>query len=335
MKGPEIFLKRINEELLKFNLTTFKIFIPFTKEVKKIKSYKGLKIGRLDGAIYYCFNSKSFRNFIIQKTGKDFKLIALIPNFFFNIFGSSIRSYLNRNNKKLLKYSDIIVFQSKMSKAMHEYFWGKTNKKNVIIYNGIKSRVYSKKTITKEINLVITASFRLNKRLADAILIINSLNLNDHKFKLHVIGELDSLTRESIASLDKSNIKFYGYLNYESIEEIYTEMHIGLSTSMFDPCPNSVIEMMSFGIPTLTTSASGAAELVGLEDLIVNEKIKFKNYNLHSIESIPRLNCDDWNKKIHNTLSNYEKFSLETYNRFIDNFDIEIIANKYRSIIES
>ena len=111
-------------------------------------------------------------------------------------------------------------------------------------------------------------------------------------------------------------------------------MHIGLSTSMFDPCPNSVIEMMSYGIPTLTTSSSGAAELVGLNELIVNEKIKFRNYNLHSVESIPKLNCDDWNIKIYKILSNYHKFSLNTYNRFIDNFEIEIIANKYRSIIE-
>ena len=135
--------KRVNKELLKFNLPKFRIFIPFTNEVKKMKSYNGLKIGRLDGAIYYKFNSKSFRNFIIQKTGKDFKLLSLIPDLFFNIFGSTIRAYLNRNNKKLLKYSDIIVFQSSMSKAMHEYFWGKTNK-NLIIYNGIKSREYLK-----------------------------------------------------------------------------------------------------------------------------------------------------------------------------------------------
>ena len=112
-------------------------------------------------------------------------------------------------------------------------------------------------------------------------------------------------------------------------------MHIGLSTSMFDPCPNSVIEMMSFGIPTLTTSESGAAELVGLEDLIVNEKIKFKNYNLHSIESIPRLNIDDWNLKIYSVISNYEELSYKTYTRFIGNFNIEIIANKYKSIIDS
>ena len=335
MSGPEIFLTRINEELSRFNLTKFKIFIPFTNEVKKIKSFKGIKIARLDGAIYYRFNSKSFRNFIIQKTGQDYKVLALIPDFFFNIFGSSIRNYLNRNNKKLLKYSDVIVFQSKMSKAMHEYFWGKINKKNLIIYNGIKSREYSKKTINKEINLVITASFRLNKRLSDAILITNSLNLKNYSVKLHVIGKLDFLTIESIAHLDKSNSIFHGHLNFKSIQKIYTKMHIGLSTSMFDPCPNSVIEMMSFGIPTLTTSESGAAELVGLEDLIVNEKIKFKNYNLHSIESIPRLNIDEWNQKIYSVISNYEELSYKTYTRFIGNFNIEIIANKYKSIIDS
>ena len=93
MSGPEIFLTRINEELSRFNLTKFKIFIPFTNEVKKIKSFKGIKIARLDGAIYYRFNSKSFRNFIIQKTGQDYKVLALIPDFFFNIFKNRYPSF--------------------------------------------------------------------------------------------------------------------------------------------------------------------------------------------------------------------------------------------------
>ena len=204
---------------------------------------------RLDGAIYYRFNSKSFRNFIIQKTGQDYKVLALIPDFFFNIFGSSIRNYLNRNNKKLLKYSDVIVFQSKMSKAMHEYFWGKINKKNLIIYNGIKSREYSKKTINKEINLVITASFRLNKRLSDAILITNSLNLKNYTVKLHVIGKLDFLTIESIANLDKSNSIFHGHLNFKSIQKItsgsfsLTEFSISSLTDGIDSVGNVLVRI--------------------------------------------------------------------------------------------
>ena len=335
MKGPEIFLERLKIELNQFQLEQYKIFIPLKNSVTDIKNFNGLKIGRLDGAIYFKYTSNSFFNLIKQRKNRKISIIKFIPNFIFSLLQSKINSYLNRYNSLILRESDIIVFQSKISKKMHEFFWGEIKKKNLIIYNGVKKTNFIKRNIGPEINLVITARFRLNKRLKDAISLFNELNRIDDRFKLHVIGSLDYLTKKSISDLDLKNIKFYGEINYNEIQSIYSLMHIGISTSIFDPCPNSVVEMMSLSIPVITTSASGASELVGINELIVNEKIKFKLYDLHDDSKIPKIHNGDWIDKIKSVVSDYESLSRKTYNRYRKNFDIEIIANKYKEVIKN
>lgn len=335
MKGPEIFLERLKIELNKFGLKQYKIFIPLKNSVTDIKNFNGLKIGRLDGAIYFKYNSNSFFNLIKQRKNRKISIIKFIPNFIFSLLQSKINSYLNRYNSLILRESDVIVFQSKISKKMHEYFWGKTKKKTCIIFNGIRKTEFINRQVDSKINIVITARFRLNKRLKDAIRIVNQLNSSDKKFKLHVIGSIDYLTKKSIAELDTKYVKFYGDIDFSHIKKLYKSMHIGISTSMFDPCPNSVIEMMSLSIPVITTSASGASELVGIKNLIVDEKLNFKLYDLHDINGIPQVNYDDWCDKIESLLYDYNFLSKKVYQRFINNFEITIIANQYKNLIES
>ena len=335
MKGPEIFIKRLNIELNKLELKSFKIFIPLKGSLEDLDSFSGLKIGRLDGAIYFKHNAQSFFNLIKQRKNFEFIFIKWIPNFIFWIFQNLINNYLNRYNRDILEKADIIIFQSSISKKMHEFFWGKVNKANVIIYNGVDRLDFKKRTIDSEINLVITARFRLNKRLRDVILLVNKLNHSKYKYRLHVIGALDNLTKKSIKDLDKKNIKFYGEMDYDKIQKIYNSMHIGISPSMFDPCPNSVVEMMSFSLPVISTSASGASELIGINQLIVEEDIDFKLYDLHDESKIPKINIDNWVIKIEETILDYENFSAQTYERFINNFDIKIIAENYKRVIES
>ena len=101
---------------------------------------------------------------------------------------------------------------------MHEFFWGRIIK-NKIIYNGLKTESFFKKEIKNTVEIVITARFRLNKRLNNAINIINTLNnQNKKEFNLHVIGALDDLTKESINSLNLNNVTFYGDIEYKKLE---------------------------------------------------------------------------------------------------------------------
>lgn len=335
MIGPEVFLNRLKKELNKLDLPKYKIYIPLPKYLNDITHFNGLKIGRLDGSIYYKLSPYSLRNLVKQRLKIDIKLIELIPNFIVNILEKLILNYLNRNNKKILKNSDIIIYQSHLSKHMHEFFWGKSSKKTAIIYNGVKEKKIEYFSIKDEINLVITARFRLNKRLAEAIRVFNLLNKKNKLYVLNVVGDLDFLTKKSIKNLDLKNVIFHGNLSYKHMDELYRKMHIGLSPSMFDPCPNSVIEMMSYGIPVITTSASGAAELVFNDELIISENLPFKLYEIQNENKIPSIDHVKWKEKVDYVVKFHKQLSnniLKIYNK---KFKIKDIAKQYSDIILS
>lgn len=335
MIGPEVFLNRLNKELNKLDLPSYKIYIPLPNYLNDVSKFNGLKIGRLDGSIYYKLSPYSLRNLVKQRLQIDIKLIDLIPNFIVNRLEKLILNYLNRNNKKILNNTDIIVYQSQLSKKMHEFFWGKSIKKTVVIYNGVEEKKVKYYSIQDKIHLVITARFRLNKRLAEAIRVLNLLNKKNKLYVLHVVGDLDFLTEKSIKNLNLENVNFHGNLSYKKIDELYRKMHIGLSPSMFDPCPNSVIEMMSYGIPVITTSASGAAELVTMDELIVSENLPFKLYEIQNENKIPSINHIKWKERVDYVVKFHKRLSNSILKIYIKKYRIKDIASQYSDIILS
>ncbi len=102
--------------------------------------------------------------------------------------------------------------------------------------------------------------------------------------KLHVIGDIDNITKNYISGLDVSNTIFHGCIKSECLPEFYSSCDVGLSPSIFDPCPNSVVEMIACGLPVITTKDSGAAELVKNNDLIIKEDLKLSYMELQTIE---------------------------------------------------
>lgn len=335
MIGPEVFLNRLNKELNKLDLPNYKIYIPLPKYLNDISHFNGLKIGRLDGSIYYKLSPYSLRNLVKQRLQIDIKFIELIPNFIVRRLEKLILNYLNRNNKKILNKTDIIVYQSQLSKEMHEFFWGKSIKKTTIIYNGVEEKKVEYFSIKDKINLVITARFRLNKRLAEAIRVLNLLNKKNKLYVLHVVGDLDFLTKKSIKNLDLKNVNFHGNLSYEKMDELYRKMHIGLSPSMFDPCPNSAIEMMSYGIPVITTSASGVAELVSIDELIVSENLPFKLYEIQNENKIPSIDYVKWKEQVEYVVKFHKRLSNGILKIYNNQYKIKDIASQYSEIILS
>jgi len=339
MSGPQNFLNRLQKELKKYDLPKHEIINPHPANLHLLKK-NVVKIGRLDGAIYYKITPLNLFNLLKQRRGVELKFIKKLPYSFSMILNKPLNYYLNRSNRKIFRKSDGIVFQSELSKKMHEKFVGVDNntKLHEIILNGVPTETFYpiKNGIVLEGNpkLVITASFRPHKRLQDAIMIVNSLKKKFKDIKLHVIGDMDNLTKEYISILDTSSCIFHGRVKSEDLPMFYGSCDVGLALGVFDPCPNSVIEMMACGLPVITNSQSGASELLKNKNLIVEDNFLLDFMELQTVEKLPKVDVDMWCKKIEEVLEKREVFSEFVLNRVEEELNIKIVAKKYAAFIQ-
>ena len=336
--GANKFLQRLDTEFKKINIVkNFNIYLPNKFFKHKLKSNKEkINIVRLDGVSHYKFTIENLLNFITLRYNIS------LPNFLFknlniDLITKFINNYLNRYNQYMISNCDGIVFQSNLSYQFHKKFINLNNKKYKIILNGTVlslNKNYPKLYQDNYPNIVISATFRPHKRLIEAINIINNLKKKFSKIKLHVIGSIDRLTQKKLNKINCENIILHGFRDQKFMNLLYHNCNVGLSPSYLDPCPNSVVEMLSCGLPVITTTASGAFELVNyLEDFSVNEDYKLDYIEIQSFDKIPSINIQKWSNKIIKIIENQEYFKNQAIDIFKNNLEINLIANKYINFI--
>lgn len=331
--GAEKFINKLENELIKFDLPLYHI-ITSQKNIENLNS-KFLKIGRLDGVAYYRFTIENFANFLFLWKGIKLIFPKTCSNYELRFLTKTLNNYLNRYNKYILEKSDKIVFQSKLSYNLHKHFIKFDKKINYnIIYNGAYANFSNKKTIFSSYSLVITANFRPVKRLLDGIKLFNLIKKKIPGIKLHVIGVVDQISIRSISKLNLDSVIFHENLTETKMLEIYKNSSIGISPSFFDPCPNSVIEMLSCGLPVVTTNRSGAAEVLDFdENFVVKEDVDLDFYEIHTPLKVPKINLDLWSNKIISIFDNYQEMQRKTLYYFEKNIDLKKIAIKYANLI--
>ena len=151
--------------------------------------------------------------------------------------------------------------------------------------------------------------------------------------KLHVIGDIDNITKQYISDLDVSNTIFHGRIKNDCLPEFYSSCDVGLSPSIFDPCPNSVVEMIACGLPVITTKDSGAAELVKYNELIIQEDIKLSYMELQTIDRLPKVSINKWSNCIQKVLQNKQYYVGAMLQRVSDDLDISVVAKRYANFI--
>ena len=342
-EGPKVFISRLSIYLS----NNIRIFNPSLKDFKVFKGENQkdkFVIFRLDGVTYYRFNNISLSNYL-KILGYNKYITSLIfyifPKKDYYLFNYLINLYINRISSIYLKSGKFIVFQSFLSLKMHKFLfnkldWNKINYK--IILNGIDVNFSNNLPISLkgEPKVLISASkFRLNKRLFEAINLINNLRSFYPNIHLHVLGELDILVNEQIKNLDVSNVTFHGLISTEILSSFYLGCDIQLSLSIFDPCPNVVLEGLACGLPVITPKQSGAFELVGLANIewVVDEEIEFDFFNLHNEHDFITFNYDKYSIVFHNVYENLSQFKLNARKRS-EELDIKHTAFQYNSIFD-
>ena len=337
--GPQNFMNRLEGELTNYNLPIYSIINPTLKNKGLNFDKQSINIGRLDGVSYHKLTPQNFYNLIIQRRNLHLDFVKKIPSPILNKLTIPVNYYLNRNIIHLLNNVDGVVFQSEMSKKMYDFIIGKPIKNFQIIKNGIPVNIFKPLSSSNKSSgypkIVITANFRVHKRLHEAIRLTNFLKKKYPKVQLNIIGEFDYLTKELIKEMNLDSCVFHGKIKSSILPQIYADADLGLSLCLFDACPNSVVEMIGCGLPVLTNKESGASELIKEESLTISENIKFEYLPIYDFYWLPKINLEKWAEKIEFILDNKISLKEKMLKRIDEELDIRIVAKKYAEFIFS
>jgi glycosyltransferase involved in cell wall biosynthesis len=91
--------------------------------------------------------------------------------------------------------------------------------------------------------------------------------------------------------------------------------------------------MVACGLPVLTTSASGAAEIIKNPELIIAEDLGFDFMELQTAEAIPVIDISAWSEAVVSALDNRINLSHSMLRRVEEEIDIKIVAKRYANAI--
>jgi len=211
--------------------------------------------------------------------------------------------------------ADKIIFQSEFIKT----YWKNlliSKKINCIIYNGVNVNTYKPYNEPK-VKDIICIEGSINSDYAVSIL--NSVT----DYKITLIGNIE---RKFLTKIKNKNINIVGVVNRDDIPHILNQHKVYLCLEPNPPCPNSVIEAMSCGIPIIGFNSGSLMELVKnsgkLTKLILNG-------NVPSSMSLIELN-----NSIKDCLeTNHLYLSKNARHKVIENFNISDITKMYLKFI--
>ena len=160
-------------------------------------------------------------------------------------------------------YADLVIFQSEYSKRQcFEMFGEKTDSKYAVIINGADPSIYHPAEATRSddgpVRFITTGNFRDAAMLEPLILALDKSTF-PNGMQLEIIGpvkdELKSLT-------DRDYVTCTGTLTAQQTAELLREADIFLYSHLNPPCPNSVIEAVSTGLPVVGFNSGAMAELL-------------------------------------------------------------------------
>ena len=278
------------------------IFFPIAYDIGHLKKFKdeGVKIiQRLDG-VYYP-----------SKHGNEY--IAL-----------------NRDIKEIHNnLADIVIYQSGYSKAQCEIMLGKlADTENHVILNGTDKTIFYPSTHIKkepgEIRLITTGNFR-NPDMIEPVVKALEL-LKDHfPFRLVTLG---NISNESIRHLYQAPyIDRVDNVEKNRLADELRKSDIFIYSHLNPPCPNSVIEAVSCGIPVVGFKSGAMEELLcfnkELLAYVSDDTIQeYKDFDEHKLAEKINLAVNELAYFKQKALENSHLYSFEeTGNRYLTIFN--------------
>lgn len=243
-----------------------------------------------------------------------------------------------RINEKMLigaKMAKGVIFQSHFSKILFEEILGYKPSNQIIIHNGSNLDVFKKsdgQSIRHSLNIpnnsfvfVTSAKWRVHKRLKyiiDSFVDFKKRHPECRPYLL-VIGETEDLNIEDVIFLQR--------IDNNKLPIYFSAADVYLFYSWLDNCPNSVVEAILCGLPTICTNQGGTHELVekshGGIVVDADEKFLFKEVELYN-PPIP--NMQRIATAMDEMYSNYHRYARRIQRGV---FDIDYVSREYYDFI--
>lgn len=211
-------------------------------------------------------------------------------------------------------------------------------KRQITIFNGIATEKFTKRIPASE-----RASLRMHLgfNVDDFILVFCGrivsdkgvlelmhalLSINNPKIKLLILGSSNfglgdfgdyPIKVKQIADENKDRIKFTGFINNNEVYKYHQISDVGVMPSMHnDPCPLSLFELITSGLPTIATNAGGMPEIATKDTTIFVSMDKIVKELKDAILTL--YNDSLLRNKMHN--SAIERSKIFTRKRFYHDF---------------
>jgi len=177
----------------------------------------------------------------------------------------SVRNYRTRNNhlRRAIQRADGIVFQSKFSKDLILSILHPRKiyrKKSAIIYNGFdQSIVPDVQPIDKDCDWLFVANAKWRPDKRPESILRGFLEADVPNSKLVMIG----MEPPRLPMFNTEKIQFIPFVPPEQLYPYYKAADALIHLRYLEPCSNSVIEALSFGLPVICNNTGGTPEIVG------------------------------------------------------------------------
>ena len=253
-----------------------------------------------------------------------------------NTLSSELSLKLFLVHKIVFFLSDLVVFQSSsMKRDALKVLKIKDAEKYIVINNGIdfdevsiKSSKEDKTIINQNLtNFILVGSFKRQKAydvFLEAIQLLPEINISQMRFYIcghNAFGE--ELFEKFQQDISDNNLSNYVFLQgwKENPYPLMKKMNAYILPSRYEGFPNSLIEALSLGLPSIVSRAPGA-----------NEEIIISDFNGMTFENE---NASDLCQQIINMEEKINEFDS---NKIIDDvrerFEIRKIANEYVQAIK-
>ena len=246
---------------------------------------------------------------------------------------------MNKNMALPYHKADYVFWQSDFCKRSADKFLGKREGKGEVLYNAVDTSIfYPQKTKTDKsiLKLLVTGKMDGDNfyRIINIIKAGQILKKQNIKFVINFAGRIDqkNLLKSSVLITElklEKYINFLGPYTQEKAPEIYRNSDIYLIMNYLDPCPNTVIEAMSCGLPVVYSASGGLLELVGYKagvGILVKE-----NWESIGISPEPKEITDS----IIFVMDRLYDMSLAARKRAVEKFNIDKWIQRHKTIFQT
>ena len=301
--GPYIFLERISKQFKNKGINLTNKFDPF-----------------YDFAIFANTNKSIYKKPYFLRIG----------GIFFDKKNTAINTF--EANKKIFESIDNsigTIFISEFTKNLVKKFHKNLKVPNVVINNSVPLNLFSPKgdnlrdklkLKSNDFVIITSATWRRHKRLNEIIKLFYKLKTEIDNLKLIILGEYDLKKNDP-------NIILAGNIKHFKLPEWYRTANAYVHLSWIDQNPNTLVEAIACGLPSLCTNNGGTHELIKKTNSgIVSNADKNYDYQLVDYYNPPEPKYDLLVNDFMKIYNNYAKFKKGINT---DPIDINNAAVKY------